>query len=224
MPIQQRHNISDGGESIKDALQPVRLTRDQIKQAISVMSRAFQDDPFLKHLAPDDINRARLTPEFVSIVVRYCHFYGEVWTTSSIGGVACWLTPKHYMPSLTGMLRTGALMLPFKFGKSGFQRFNDVITYTDTLHKQFAPTSHWYLWGLGVEPDLQGKGIGGVLMQPVVSRADAAGLPCYLETQNELNVAFYQKYGFDVVSDGYSPNGKLKVWVMVRQPISHSPN
>ena len=80
------------------------------------------------------------------------------------------------------------------------------------------PGPHWYLWGLGVEPSEQGKGIGGALMLPILARAEAEGVPCYLETQNEANVPFYRKHGFEVVSDGEVPKRGLRVWAMVRAP------
>lgn len=89
---------------------------------------------------------------------------------------------------------------------------------TETLHKQFAPGPHWYLWGLGVEPTHQDKGVGSALLQPVLREADKDGLPCYLETQNETNLPFYHKHGFAVMSDGVVPKGSLRVWAMVRKP------
>ena len=79
-------------------------------------------------------------------------------------------------------------------------------------------------WGLGVEPSEQGKGIGGVLMQPILMRAGAEGLPCYLETENERNVPFYERHGFEVVSDGEVPKRGLRVWAMVRNPHSADTN
>jgi len=205
-----------------EAFQPVRLRRQQLKQTIVAISKAFLHDPFLKYLAPDDTHRARLTPGFVSVAIKYCYYYGEVWTSPEAEGAACWLAPGQTSPSLVGMLRTGALTTPFKFGKAGFARFNEVIAYTDTLHKQYAPMPHWYLWVLGIDPTQQGKGLGGALLQPVLERAENAGLPCYLETQNEANLDFYQKHGFDVVSDGVTPKGDLRVWAMVRQPKTHA--
>jgi len=201
-----------------DRQQPVRLAQAQLQQAINVMGKAFVDDPFLRHLAPDQTQRARLTPEFVGIVVKYCFLYGEVWTLPSLAGVACWLTPGKTSPTLGGMLRTGMITMPFKFGWAGFQRFNRVVSYTDTLHKQFAPDPHWYLWGLGVDPEQQGQGLGNSLLQPVLSKADGAGQLCYLETQNESNLSFYRKHGFEVVSDGFASNSDLQVWALVRIP------
>jgi GNAT superfamily N-acetyltransferase len=204
--------------SMLETLQPVQLRQAQLQQAIAVMGRAFVHDPFLRYLAPDETQRKRLTPEFVGIVVKYCTLYGEVWTLPSVDGIACWLPPGKTSPTFGGMVRTGMLTMPLKFGWSGFQRFNAIVTYTEILHKQFASEPHWYLWGLGVEPAQQGKGLGGILLQPVLSKADAAGQPCYLETQNESNLTFYHKYGFDVVSGGTAPKSSLRVWAMLRQP------
>jgi len=201
-------------------MQPVRLSQQQIQQAIAVMGKAFLDDPFLQYLAPDAAQRARLTPEFVAIVVKYCQRYGEVWTLPTLDGVACWLQPGKTSPTFGGMLRTGMLTMPLKFGWAGFQRFGAVVGYTETLHKRFAVEPHWYLWGLGVDPPRQGQGLGGMLLQPVLARADAAGQLCYLETQNEANLPFYQRHGFDIASGEAVPNSSLRVWAMVRKPRS----
>ncbi len=219
--LQLWHCYSALEAAMTEPIQPVRLTQDQLEPAIAVMGRAFLDDPFMKHLAPDRAKRARLTPALFGILIKYCSLYGEIWTSPLLEGVACWLTPGKTSPSLAGMLRTGLLPMPLKMGWEGFQRLNDVMTYTDRLHQQFAATPHWYLWGLAVEPSRQGKGLGGTLLQSVLARADAAGQPCYLETHNESNLPFYQKHGFVVASDGVVPKSNLHVWALVRQPKSH---
>ena len=198
----------------------VPLEAHQLSRAYEVMGRAFQDDQLLKYLVPDDAKRARLAPSFVGMVVRYCSSYGEVHTTPTLKGVACWLRPNHSSPTFTGIVRTGLLTEPLKFGWAGLRRFMDMVSYTEKVHKRAAPGPHWYLWGLGVEPSKQGRGIGGALMLPILARAGADGLPCYLETQNEANVPFYRKHGFEVVSAGEVPKRGLRVWAMVRDPHS----
>ncbi len=205
---------------MSQANQPTPLQQGQLAQALQVMGKAFLNDPFLRYLAPDDAKRARLTPEFVGIVVKYCFLYGEVWTLGAVEGVACWLVPGKTAPSFGGMIRTGMLTMPLKFGWAGFQRFIDMVNYTEKIHKQFASEPHWYLWGLGVDPAHQGKGLGGQLMQPVLDKADGASQLCYLETQNQANLPFYQKHGFEVVSEESVPKGTLRIWAMLRKPQS----
>ncbi|MGI8537217.1 MAG: GNAT family N-acetyltransferase [Mycobacteriales bacterium] len=58
---------------------------------------------------------------------------------------------------------------------------------------------HWYLESLGVHPRRQGQGWGGQLVLPALERADATGLPCYVETSDARNEQFYRRLGFSVV-------------------------
>jgi len=77
---------------------------------------------------------------------------------------------------------------------------------------------HWYLASLGTAVELQGKGIGGALMRPVLTHCDAAGLPCYLESSKERNVPFYRRHGFEVVHEVKLPDDGPSIWTMWRDP------
>ena len=69
---------------------------------------------------------------------------------------------------------------------------------------------------LGGDRDKQGQGVGSSLVAPMLARADAEGLPCYLETMKERNVAFYEKHGFQVVVEDDLPKGGPHFWTMKR--------
>lgn len=73
---------------------------------------------------------------------------------------------------------------------------------------------HWHVELVGVEPKLQGQGIGGKLMEAVLRRADGAGEPAYLETDTTENVEFYRRRGFEVTATE-EPLG-VQVWYMQR--------
>ena len=45
---------------------------------------------------------------------------------------------------------------------------------------------------------------------------------CYLETHNQKNVAYYEKYGFKVVEVGCLPGTQKTHWAMLRMPNSKS--
>ncbi len=101
---------------------------------------------------------------------------------------------------------------------SEFARLLALTKHLDAEHERIAPDPHWYLNILGVEPLSRGRGIGRELLRPVLKRADAAGQPCYLETQSEQNVGVYEKVGFRVASEGEVPGRRLRVWTMRREP------
>lgn len=195
------------------------LTNSQIRSATSTLVRAFRKDPVARYLFPDDSRRAHLLPWYLGSALRYCSNYGEVYSTEALDGVAAWLPPgRTRVSNYWHMFRSGMLLAPLKVGPPAFSRLMALTACMDAAHERWAPGRHWYLLVLGVEPSGQGCGIGGALIEPVLARADAEGIPCYLETQYEWNLSFYGRYGFEVVEEGAVPNGGPWVWFMVRQP------
>ena len=80
-------------------------------------------------------------------------------------------------------------------------------------------TACWYLFLLGVEPRSQRRGIGSALIRPVLERADAEHVACYLETENQRNVAFYRKQGFDLIVNGEEAGTTgVRFWTFSRTP------
>lgn len=193
---------------------PNRL--EAIQQAAATLDRAFFLDPLFAYLLPDPIQRKRLLTPIHLIMVRYALRYGAVCTTPACEGVACWLAPGNTTPSLWRLLAVAWRNPPLALGVRGYQRYARVDAYLEQAHAQVAPGPHWYLWALGVDPAHQRKGLGSQLIQPILARADRDHLPCYLETMRNANLAFYERYGFRVVSDGVAPASDLRVWGMRR--------
>jgi predicted N-acetyltransferase YhbS len=69
---------------------------------------------------------------------------------------------------------------------------------------------------VAVDPHLQGLGIGSDLMRALCRRMDAAGEEAYLETDKEINVRFYERFGFEVV--GEEDVLGVPGWIMLRHP------
>lgn len=196
----------------------VPLPAPHLKEAAAILARAFHTDPLWQYLLPDEARRAALVLSCFRLFVRYSLRYGACYTTANIAGAACWLPPGHTTPTLGRLLRVAIHGAPLNFGWSAMRRYSLVDRYTSSLHKQHAPGPHWYLWGLGVAPSSQGQGLGSLLIQPILARADAGHYPCYLETMNAHNVPFYQKRGFQLMSEGDAPGTALRVWSMLREP------
>ena len=197
----------------------MRLTFSQRGQASEVLTRAFQEDVTIKYIFPDNRERARSLRRLFGVVVRYCLLYGEVHTTSSVEGIACWLRPGHGELSPVGVVRTGMLGLPMRVGWRALRRFREIYSCAARMHEVAVSEPHWYLWALGVEPGRQGRGIGRSLLEAVHVRADAGGVACYLETEDERNIAFYCRHGYEVVEKGEATREGIRIWGMLRRPI-----
>jgi ribosomal protein S18 acetylase RimI-like enzyme len=187
----------------------------QVEHAARLLGKAFQDDPLMAYIAPSAARRRRTLPAFFRVAVRYCLRYGTVYTTEELDGVACCLPPGQTEPSVSRLLRvvlSGALWLP---GPLELRRALHATTYTDEAHARTAPGPHWYLWVLGVEPEKQGLGIGGRLLQSVIQQAREQGVPCYLETENPRNVPFYQKHGFRLVREVAIAKSDVRIYALL---------
>ena len=198
---------------------PIRLVASQKAQASQMLARAFLVDPVYMALFPHEVERERALQRLFGAVVGYGLVYGLVHTTPEVGGAAAWLSPGNTEVTTWRILRTGLGLqrAVARFNPQARQEFLAALAYMDEIHKQKVPGTHWYLWALGVEPGCQGKGIGSRLIQPVLTQADKGEVPCYLETQTESNVTFYQKRGFEVVSDGVVPGLEVRMWTMLRE-------
>ena len=192
------------------------LKKKQIDPSVRVLTSAFAADVMWKAILPDDAERNRVMPVLWRGVITYCQRYGFVNTASDVNGIAAWTKPGHAHPTLWKQLRTGFLLSRsvMLMSKPSRERFIRVMKQVEVQHRQLMPQPHWYLWALGVDPSYQGQGIGGDLLQPGMARAQEAGIPCYLETETEGNVAFYRKQGFEVLHEAEFTEARFRLWFM----------
>ncbi len=195
------------------------LKSAQIEEASQVLARAFYDDPMVTWIVPSEEKRKTQLPWFFRLAATYGDRWGETFTTAGqVQGAAIWLPPKNNITDTVRLIRLGMLGGFFRFGPASFMKFITSLNKLEHFHKRDVPPEHWYLFVLGVEPERQGKGVGGTIIQPVLERADKDRLPCYLETMKERNVEFYSKHGFEVVVDDTFKDGP-RYWTMKREPI-----
>lgn len=185
--------------------------------ADAVLARAFFDDPEFVWIAPDPETRSEFLRAYYDIVVDYTRRHGTVDEDAGTGA-ALWLSPDD--PFLD----------PERVTPPGFSRFREVLSVDslerarasagmmERLHRDLVEVRHWYLMALGVIPESQGDGHGGRLISIGLERADGDSLPCYLETNTEANVRFYERRGFAVVGSGRLPEDGPPYWCMRRPP------
>lgn len=178
-------------------------------------------DPMFKWIFPDPAQRAKALSRLNRVPLEYGLRYGRVTQSADGQAVAIWIPPERPM-SMGGMLRAGGLAVPFRIGFGPFIKFAGANSTMEKIHKKYMPEPHWYLLIVGVDPELQGRGRGSALVAEGLARADEANAPCYLETSEERNLAFYERHGFKVIET--APLGKdgPPGWGMRREPARPS--
>ena len=195
------------------------LTDEQIPAAAATLARAFHDDPLMVYAIPDAVERTRLLPEVYARMVRFGLLAGEVLApATATDGVALWLPPDAKW-TRENMQAAGMHEMPALIGDDAYQRYREVVGREWQARERDMVGACWYLFILGVEPRRQRHGLGSALMRPVLDRADKASVACYLETENERNVAFYRKQGFDTIVNGEEAgNTGVRFWTFRRLP------
>lgn len=138
---------------------------------------------------------------------------GTTWVTDDLAAAAQWIPPTGFRvpPDLRARLEAEE---PALFG----DRLS-AVEALDALTARARPAEpHWWLATVGTRPDHQRRGLGSLVLAPVLRTCDAQGAIAALETSSEGNVAFYRRLGFQVTAAYPSPDGGLDVWIMVRRP------
>ena len=78
-------------------------------------------------------------------------------------------------------------------------RLDEVNEVYAKAHMEVGSEPHWYLQALGIDPNLQGKGIGTELLNFVAALANEDRVPVFAEACGRGNENFYtRKGGFEV--------------------------
>ena len=203
---------------VSDLNNLVRLQNSQIKPAAEMLARAFQDDPLSGYFFPDASERKNKLPYIFEFLIRYGVLYGEVYAISpNLEGVAVWLPSEKADMTLWRMIWSGGLFMLLKLGIKSILRQMSATDYMFSIRKRYVPFRYWFLQSIGVDPVFQGKGYAGTLLKAMFARTDKEHLPCYLTTENEKNVPFYQHYAFKVVEKVIIPGTEVITWAMLRE-------
>ena len=191
--------------------------RGAVPADVAVLARAlalaFEDDPIFAWLLQDGRRRYdRLLRFFTLELGDVVLPTGSAWMSPEGSGACLELPPgKWRMP-----LRTQALHAPQFAAVFGRSLPRALITITK-MERRHLREPHFYVPYIGVAPGAQGAGLGSRLLGRTLERADADGLPTYLEATAEKNAALYARHGFEHLG-AFTILGSPPLWPMRRPP------
>jgi GNAT superfamily N-acetyltransferase len=196
---------------------PARLARAaEIDDLAAVLADAFDDDPVMRFIVPnDEAYRLRLTRLF-RIELRSMLKLEATWVVDdgAAAGVAIWAPPDRWKSSTADMLRSVVPALRV-FGRA-VRPAVAVLNALEAAHPRTPP--HWYLGTIGTAASHRGRGVGGVLLRAQLARCDAEGIPAYLESSKPENVPYYRRFGFEERGELALPGDGPTVIPMWREP------
>lgn len=182
---------------------------------IATLSDAFMTDPALNYIVPDETARAKALPKLFALLVADDANAGTVMRSGNDEAAGLWRRPGMAKDARgTNLMLIWNMLQIFGFG---ILRASSV---GDALEAHLPEGRYHYLHFVGVRGEHQGKGWGGAIIREGLARADADGLPTWLETATRENVGLYQRLGFVTQVEWDVPKGGPHFWGMMRQPFS----
>lgn len=180
-------------------------------QAVAVIVIAFSSDPVTRWAYPDPYHYLSYFPKVVRAFGGNAFEHNSAYYAEGFSGAALWLPPDVQSQEEEMM----ALVEQTVKGPKQEEMFS-VFEQMGSYHPE---EPHWYLPLIGVDPTLQGKGLGSALMKHAVIKCDQENRLAYLESSNPRNIPLYERHGFEILGTiqvGSSP----PIYPMLRKPVS----
>jgi GNAT superfamily N-acetyltransferase len=187
---------------------------DDRERVAAALTAAFMDDPVTNWAAPHERHRPAVIRHFFRCYFDFHVGEETVYVDPEQRGAAVWALPGNWKTTVGQDLKISRAFAHPRH----WLRAPTVARGLLGLEREHPPEPpHFYLASLGVEPDQQGKGLGSRLIEPILEICDSDGIPAYLESSKESNIAFYSRHGFRVTGElTLSPRGPT-MWPMWRE-------
>ncbi|KAJ9154764.1 Acyl-CoA N-acyltransferase [Pleurostoma richardsiae] len=217
------------------------LTESDIPSSVHAIQEAFADDPYNNWIFDKSEFNPKRNAASLAIRMRWGIRNGLFYVAKEPGndkvlGVAMWLLPKpagqnqswydwfedwrlwfDQVRMNVWYGRGGLNVKRYYIWKAGQEKAHSAV-WTD-------PRGYYFLNIMVVIPEAQRRGIGKQLVSVVTDRADAEGMPCYLESSKDKpNTQIYERMGFKFAEalDCDDAGDVCKLYCMVREPRASS--
>ncbi len=179
-----------------------------------LFAAAFATDPVFGWITRQDDRRLAALEQFWAwVLVERSLAFGEVWKGDGVATI--WLPPGA--PASPGGVVEQLRLMPLMLRLCGLSRILRGAAVAQAMENNHPHKPHYYLLSIAVAPDCQGRGLGSAMLAATLERADAAGMPAYLENSNPRNTPLYERHGF-VAQKNIAPKGCPPLLAMWRKP------
>ncbi|HEY3468482.1 MAG TPA: GNAT family N-acetyltransferase [Amycolatopsis sp.] len=179
----------------------------ELDTVVGVLVAAFQDDPVSRWVFPDaERRRATAHPAFFRAIAEAAFAAGFVDVTTDHSAAILWL-PGGDDGDDTPIAGLDA-------GEHG-----RLATLLGMMAEREPPGPLWHAQFIGVLPARQCRGVGARLLRHGLARADAEGVPTYLEASSPDSVRLYRRLGFGDHGPAFAPPGGPPMRPM-RRPVT----
>jgi GNAT superfamily N-acetyltransferase len=205
------------------------MDKDDLDDGIALFVQAFQNSPFYRYIAPDaDERLAFLTVNFRQ---RLEHSFGvndmdAVRIHGNLAAAAVWIPPAELEPAHQARPDPALEEALSAFSRGVRERFFAFLAILTGAREQVIRQPYWSLAPIAVAGAYRGRGIASTLIRKKLALIDGglgrtegsgAGLPCFIGTQDAVNLSIYARYGFELVRQEPIADPEIINYTMIRQ-------
>jgi GNAT superfamily N-acetyltransferase len=173
---------------------------DGRERADATLRLAFGTDPVMRWFWPDSDVYSASFPRFIDAIAGSAYAASTAWWADRGAAVALWLGP--------GAAPDDEALTQVMVESVDPSLLEDLIAFGDLVGAHHPAEPHWYLPVTGVDPFVQGRGLGSTLLAHALRSCDREHLPAYLEASTLRSRRLYERHGFEAVGEiqvGSSP-------------------
>lgn len=175
----------------------IKATLSDRNKVVEILARSFDTNQSVNYIVQQDAKR----PERLRALMRYsfdlCYQFGDVFLSNDRTACALVLYPDQKKTTARSILLDLRLIIDC----IGLGHMKKALARESAIKKLQPKETMYYLWFIGVAPELQGKGAGSKLLDEIIQDSNQKGRPIYLETSTLKNLPWYKKAGFDIYNE-----------------------
>ena len=186
--------------------------RADLPTIVDIWVDAFTDDPYFRWIAPNDDRRRTFLRAWLTLIVNLTFEHGHTFVGDPADVAIAWSPPDLELMTPDDLERARGIIA----AHAGEARADESCATLECAYAHFLATPHWTLQYIGVRRANHGTGLGTAAVAPGLARCDHDGMSCSLMSSNVRNVPFYERLGFKVAAEAWTPDGATALRPMHR--------
>ena len=159
---------------------------------VNILINSFANNKSVNYIIKQDKRKLQRLKALMEYSFDICYRYGDIFLSDNRQGCALILIPERKQTTLQSILSDIKLAI----ATIGFANIRKAIKRESQIKAIHPKESIYYLWFIGVNTDVQNKGVGSSLLKEVIAEGSAQQKTICLETSTITNVPWYEKLGF----------------------------
>lgn len=171
------------------------MTSEMTEEVVNLLARAYASNPINRAALEDSsVERNRAFFRIGLQTMNGSRYVAKVG--GEIVGMVHWVDSEKCQPPELDKLK----LAPSMIWNLGLKSSLRIMTWLSAWSTRDPKTKHSHLGPIGVDPKVQGQGVGSALLRTHCEDLDRRQLMGYLETDRPENVPIYEKFNYRVIN------------------------